>query len=159
MLAVDLTPLAPGLHELALHPEPHELDVSDETFEQIAVKLSVDYQTDRVFLRLAIEAEALLVCDRTLVPYRQRLSGSHRVLFLLPERVPEPADDDVRPLPQPGVPLDLTDVVRDTLLLALPVRRVAPGADDQPLDLVFGDEAEDVADPRWEALGALRRPS
>ena len=55
--------------------------------------------------------------------------------------------------------IDLADAVRDTLLLAVPARKVAPGAEDVEIPTVFGaPTAADGTpiDPRWEALRALQ---
>ena len=53
--------------------------------------------------------------------------------------------------------VDLTDAVRDTLLLALPARRVGPGAEDVEIQTVFGaPDGELLGDYRWGALLALR---
>jgi uncharacterized protein len=67
----------------------------------------------------------------------------------------------VRPLNPSDREIDLTDVVRDTLLLAIPQRRIAPGAEDEPIDQEFGasdDDADEEApvDPRWSALEELK---
>ena len=51
----------------------------------------------------------------------------------------------------------MTEAVRDTLVLAVPARKVAPGAEDLDLPTVFGAPAAEAAiDPRWEALRSLR---
>jgi uncharacterized protein len=69
--------------------------------------------------------------------------------------------EEVRPLDSTDREIDLTDVVRDTLLLSIPQRRVAPGAEDEPITREFGateEETDDEApvDPRWEDLKELK---
>jgi uncharacterized protein len=167
MVTLDVTPFAPGLHELTLEATPEELELDPDTFTDISVEVRLDHREDRTLVLLAPRATATLECDRTLEPFRQRVAGQHSVLFLAPEdfdrRAADPAEDDaLRRLPEPGVPLDLTAPIRDTLLLALPSRRVAPGAEDRDIPLVFGAEPEDegdLIDPRWEALRRLRDAS
>jgi len=171
MVTVDVTPLAPGLHELTLEATPDDLDLDPAAFTDITVELRLDHREDRTLVLFTALATATLECDRTLEPFQQRVAGQHSVLFLAPEDFdrrhgagapPEPEDDALRRLPEPGIPLDITDPVRDTLLLALPSRRVAPGAEDREIPLVFGDAAEgesEPIDPRWEALRRLRDAS
>lgn len=168
MLSLDLTPFEPGLHELTLTPSPEELDLDPEAFADIVVDVRLDYQEDHALVLLTVQATATLECDRTLEMFRQQISGRHDVLFLVPHemersRVPEDeaseGDDDVYELPEPGVPLDLTAPVRDTILLSLPIRRVAPGAEDREIPLVFGALTRDDGEPldaRWEALRRLK---
>ncbi len=100
------------------------------------------------------------MCDRTLVSYDEPVAGDYAMLYVT-QREAEPADeslDDVIELAPDEEEIDLTEAVRDTLLLALPHRRVAPGADALELPTQFGAPAEgdDVADPRWDALRQLR---
>jgi uncharacterized protein len=168
MLRLDITPLEPGLHEFTLTPSAEDLNLEPEAFSDITVEVRLDHGPSRTMVFLATRATATLECDRTLEMFQQRVSGRHAVLFLAPEELTQRGeegadnDDEIRPLPDPGVPLDLTDPVRDTLLLALPARRVAPGAEDRELPLTFGaltDEAGETIDPRWEALRRLRDDS
>src|SRR5690606_37846589 len=82
------------------------------------------------------------------------------VLFVPPDQLPMGTDDDdVQPLLDDATALDLTDAVRDTLLLALPLRRVAPEAEDAEIPTSFGaptDAEGNPVDDRWEALRRLR---
>lgn len=160
MLGIDLTPYQPGLHEATLTPSAASVGLEPETFDDVVVDVRLDLEEDRALVAFTARATATLVCDRTAVTFEQPVEGRYAVLFVLPERLDVLDDaDDVRPLPPPGAALDLTDAVRDTLLLALPARRVAPGAEDEELPVTFGaerDEDGDVIDPRWEALKKLR---
>lgn len=160
MLGIDITPLAPGLHELTLEPSAEALDLDPELFEDVRVEVRLDHEQDRTLVGFTAYATATLICDRTAVPFQHPVEGSYAILFVLPEQLDGLSEEeDVRALPQPGAELDITDPVRDTLLLALPVRRVAPGAEDEDIPVTFGVEpSEDgpAIDPRWEALKKLR---
>lgn len=164
MLGIDTAPLPPGLHELTLTPSAEEAELDPEMFADITVDVRLDHEEQRDLVAFTARATATLECDRTLKPFEQAVSGSYAVLFVLPEHLDryttdEAADEDIRPLPEPGAALDITTPVRDTLLLALPTRRVAPGAEDEELQVQFGaltDTDGDPMDPRWEALKKLR---
>lgn len=160
MLRIDLAPLSDGLHHLELEPAAEALDLDPDTFSDIRVQVVLDYRNGRALVTLHVTGVAVLECDRTLATFAQGLDGSYRVLFVPPDfGHPREADDEVGEvrLLEPGThEIDLTGAVRDTLLLAVPVRKVAPGADDVELPTRFGAEADTPAvDPRWEALRAL----
>jgi uncharacterized protein len=162
MLGINITPLKPGLHEVALTPSAEALGLDPEVFSAVTVDARLDHDQDRTFVAFTARATATLVCDRTAVTFEQPVEGTYAVLFVLPERLGDlgdAGDDDVRPLPPAGAELDITDAVRDTLLLALPSRRVAPGAEDEDLPVSFGAERDEdgaIIDPRWAALQKLR---
>jgi uncharacterized protein len=164
MLPVDLSPLSNGQHDLVLTPEPEALDLDPEAFSDIEVHARLDYhnydvQHRRLVVRLGASATARLECDRTLAPYEERISGEHTALF---SATADPEDEEVTLLGPDEQAVDLAEAVRETLLLALPMRRVAPEARDLPIDTTFGahtDPDGTPIDPRWEALRSLRNPS
>ena len=159
MVRIDLKPLKNGPHEFDWEPDPESLGLDPADFRDIRLHVRLDVQPENVFVRLVVTGVATLVCDRTLVPYDEPEAGNFAVLYVSSSGA-EPQDEtleDVIELAPDEEEIDLTEAVRDTLLLALPHRRVAPGADALELPLRFGAPAEDDAmDPRWDALRRLR---
>ena len=153
MLEVRLASLKPGRHTLTFHPSAEELLLDPAEFREVAVDVRLDYEPNQVYVELAARAMATLECDRTLVSFEQPVEGRYAMLFTATEGGEEAAD--VQPLPPDAEALDLSEAVRDTLVLALPARRVAPGAEEKPLQTQYGallgDDGEPI-DPRWEAL-------
>ena len=160
MLSIDLVPLSEGIHHLELTPEAVALDLEPETFKDVHVDVVLDYRDDRALVSLHAAAVAALECDRTLQPFEQAIEGDYRLLFVSTDFARRIAADDddieeVRELDPTERKLDLTDAVRDTLLLAVPTRKIAPGAEDLEIQTTFGG-GEATIDPRWEALRQLR---
>jgi uncharacterized protein len=186
---IDLSSLEPGVHHITRTVEAEALereafdeaaggderDVSesesggtlnpvteDVTFGPVQVEAVLDYQPDEALVTFQARTTATLTCDRTLRRFEKPLEGHYAILFAAPGRsAPDQSDDhdELRELPPGARHLDLTGAVRDTLLLAIPQRKVAPGAEDEEIDTVFGepDRAEDEpADPRFEKLRTLR---
>lgn len=155
MLSVRITSLKEGIHHVDLHPEASALDLDPDVFQNVHVEARLDRRTDRILVMLTARATATLVCDRTLKPFEQPLEGTYDVLFAPPE-IAE-GDEEVRVLLPADQEIDLTEPARDTLLLAIPARCVAPGAEDEALPERFGaPSGDDAIDPRWEALRKLR---
>jgi uncharacterized protein len=157
MVAINIATLKEGAHDFVLEPEAVDLDLDPERFEDIRVDARLDYFDGRIVVNLRAAATATLECDRTLQLFKQRLGGKYTMLF---EPAGEPTSDDaefqdVRSLDPWDREIDITDAVRDTLVLSIPARCVAPGAEDLEIRTQFG-EAENEIDPRWEALAKLR---
>ena len=162
MLTIDISSLSEGIHHLKFTPSATEVDLDPTTFEDIRVEAELQYHMDRILVKLTVNAIAELTCDRTLRPYDQAVEGHYSLLFGPPSMVGKEGDEfeEVRPLTPSDQEIDLTDVVRDTVLLSLPQRRVAPGAEDEEIDREFGtpedEEESDAIDPRWSELRKLR---
>ena len=158
MFRVRIASLPDGLHQETHHPTADDLGLDPETFSDVEVDLRLDVAERRVLAAYTVRATARLECDRTLALYDQPVEGDHAVLFTAD--APAAAadeDDDVRPLPEDATDLDLTASVHDTLLLALPLRRVSPAAEAAEIPSQFGGPSDDEpADDRWAALQALR---
>ena len=160
---IDLTSLSTGIHHLELSPSAEQANLDPSTFEDLHVDVVLQYHRDRILVKLHTTAAAELTCDRTFQPYYEDLEGTYNVLFGPPSMVGQEGEefDEVRPLEPSDREIDLADVVRDTLLLAIPQRRIAPGAEDEPIAREFGateekaDEEEPV-DPRWSDLKELK---
>lgn len=158
MLLVHLTSLREGIQEQQFTPAPEEVDLDPAVFADVHVDLRIDATARRILIDLDASATAHLTCDRTLVPFTLPVSGTHQLLYTT-EADSEATDDaevHVYPLSPGDRTLDLTEAVRDTLVLALPLRRIAPEAENVDLNLRYGTPAEeDAIDPRWAALKKL----
>jgi len=164
MLTVDLTSLSPGIHHVSFAPTAEEAGLDPNTFSDIRVEAELQYHRDRLLVKLRAAATAELTCDRTLKPFEQPVVGNYNLLYGPPSMVGQEGEEfeEVRPLNASDTEIDLTDITRDTLLLALPQRQIAPDAPDEPVEQSFGPSAEEKdnssspADPRWSKLEELR---
>ena len=157
MLRIDIRPLKPGVHEFEWEPPADALELDPGVFRDLHVRARLDYHPAHIYVTMHTRATAHLVCDRTLVDFTQEVSGEYRVLYSSDEAVNDDAsDDNVRFLAPDEDEIDITEVVRDTFMLSLPYRRLAPGAESKEIPLRFGapDPSSEI-DPRWEALRDL----
>jgi uncharacterized protein len=157
MVRIELATLRPGVNELSVTPSPESLDVDPDVFSDVRVALELDVAKDKIVVRYSTLAVAHLVCDRTAQPFTQDVEGSHLVLFSTDE--PSAAEDDTydaRVFAESDRYLDVTEEVRDTLVLSLPTRRIAPGAEDVVIPTRFGGGEDEGTDPRWDELKKLQ---
>lgn len=151
---VPIASLSDGVHVDAFQPSAADLDLDPEVFSGIEVDVHLNVSDRRILAMFDARATARLECDRTLEMYGQPIEGSHAVLFVPPEAASEADDDDdeVRILAEADTDIDLTEPVRDTLLLAVPLRHVSPAGEALDLQTSFGD---DDRDSPWAALRTL----
>ncbi len=133
-------------------PAAKDLDLDPGVFSEIKVDIALFSIAGKRRLQIQARAMAALECDRTLRPFTLPIAGTHVLELLAPGEAFD-ADGDVEPL---FVALgqdivNLTVAVRDTLLLAIPARKVAPDAEKSELQTVFGASGKHI-DWRWETL-------
>lgn len=154
-LLIDLSSLELGNHDFSLEPSADDLDL-DTRFSDITVNAVVSITGSQVIIQIDASATVALVCDRTLVPFDSEVAGSSVVVGKSEADDDGDQFDDVVTISADQI-VDISGVVRDTLLLAVPTRAVAPGADEEEIKTVFSDDNDNEAiDPRWEGLKKLR---
>jgi uncharacterized protein len=127
----------------------------------IAIDARFESVMDGVLVTATIDVAVAAECGRCLDPVELRVDAPVQELFSY-ERDPE--DDEA--LTVDGDVVDLEPVVRDAVVLALPINPLCepdcPGlcatcgarmADVEP------DHAHDEVDPRWAALALLKEPN
>lgn len=109
---------------------------------------------------LRVDGTLELVCDRSLDRFTMAVDGRYTVLFK-DDAVEEVEDEQtaIRRLNVSGNELDLRRDVRDTILLAVPIRALHPryldrDGNESPFESPVSGEP--ASDPRWEALNVLK---
>lgn len=161
MVYIDISTLSDGLHEIDMRPTADELEIDPEVFSSIAAIIRLDVTDRQILCRIEARADAELVCDRTLEPFIEPVSGQFTTVFTKDADEVTSGDDEIVLLDPSASRIDVTEMVRDTILLSVPLRKVAPAAREKELQLQYGGPPEDgdAIDPRWEALRKLKTGS
>jgi uncharacterized metal-binding protein YceD (DUF177 family) len=124
-------------------------------FERLHASIKVDF---------LVEGSAQLICDRSLESFEFPISKSYSVIF----RVEHDGDEEdeftaSRKLDLNKNLIDLSDLIRETIMLEIPIKKLHPRFFDEDgnptqYEANFGavEHAED--DSRWEALKKLNQP-
>jgi uncharacterized protein len=96
----------------------------------IQVTVVLTKSLTEIIAELDVKTDAVLECDRCLKALLKPIHGDYRIYFLLTADALTSAagENDVRTLSKNDAYIDLTDDVRETLLLALPIRNVCEEA-------------------------------
>lgn len=137
-------------------PDAEDLDLDPEMFSALGVTVNQDHGSDKRLLRIQAEAVVNLTCDRTLRVFSKKIQGQHELAIVNSDKpAGNEAEADHVVLQPFQTKIDLTAAVRDTLLLAVPVRKVAPEAENLVIPTVYG--APDEPEPAyWDALNKLK---
>lgn len=176
-LKIDTRSRKKGVYQFDFSPSAEALDLDPSVFRDIVVTGSVSIASSGTVVRFTASAVAILECDRTLVDFDQPISGDfdglvadatdydesvsgkdrqesgEKLAGANPVDSLQSGDADLVPMFEGVIVLD--DVVRDTLMLAVPMRKVSPEAAALEMKLEYGKEEEEEIDPRWEALRRL----
>lgn len=92
----------------------------------IHVKVVLNKTTSEIVADIAVETTVQLECDRCLAPIQKDLKGQYKVFYLMNHAERQDMDDEdaVRQFDRNTVEIDLTEDVRETLLLSIPMKNV-----------------------------------
>lgn len=116
-----------GVHHIRESVEPAELDLDSATFAApINVSITLDRHDPYLEFDIVVRSNIRSQCDRCLIDYDWELTNTGPMLYVL-GRLPsgEAVDDPgIGYLPARASDVDLTQDVRDMILLALPGKRL-----------------------------------
>lgn len=164
LIEIRLAGLPSGVHEFDFSCTAGEFNdpvIDSSGFSgNIAVKVVADRSEHEVAVTVTTEVPAMMSCDLCLAPVAMVLKGFYRVYYIFDqERVPDADNADEYRLTDRNTPsIDLTEDVRETLLLSIPMKVTCTG---NPDCRIYRSEKDDEAGPdsgsSWhESLGKLK---
>lgn len=122
---------------------------------QIFITVTLTKAMTEIVVELSVKTIATLQCDRCLAPISKKLSGDYRILFLKSADAEKDCDDDdVRVLSKNETHIDLTRDVRETLLLAVPMKNVCQegtcAENDAPIAREFAQTHDKAVGSDWQ---------
>lgn len=124
MVRIPIVHLSEGWHRMRLAHSVGELELAESPFRgQVEIEIQIERQGRQYLVLFETAAEAELCCDRCLEVYTERLVGTYSIFFAPEEPVRLPAEE-FRLLRAGDRELDVTDDVRQTVLLSLPLKQL-----------------------------------
>lgn len=173
MVLVPIQGMVDGTRTIDLAVTVDEVDgLSSDFVGTVVVEGAISRHGNRFTIAAELRATARLVCDRSLEVYDEAmvvdldLAVVVDTALALQQQGMELADDDVLAIRDDDKAIDVTDVIRQELVVHLPMRRIAPAYRDKDFDALFPERAStddatpssDDVDDRWAALKRLRNP-
>lgn len=174
MIGVDISGMRDGQHVIETeHPVSSISGLGHEYTGTIYINGSVVRRGPSFTVIVTCEANAHLVCDRSLEEYDEPISIDLDLDFVTDSSLastqqqnPDALDEEVvRAIRDEDNNIDLTEDIRQELTIALPMRRVSPKYRDKALEEIFptiadkdeNSPVDETPDGRWEALRKLKR--
>ncbi|NTW68533.1 MAG: DUF177 domain-containing protein [Chlorobiaceae bacterium] len=165
LIEIPLAGLEQGTHEFDFTCAPidfKDLQLTEAGFTgMINVRAMVEKSEREARVTVETSATADFTCDICLSPASKALAGSYRIYYVFgehPEAV-QSAEEDYRIIESNATTLDISEDVRETLLLSIPMKVTC--SDNPECRLYRSDDADEIADDEeatsWqESLGKLK---
>ncbi len=164
MFKLYIANLQDGVHTQEYIIQPAELSLSDEECfgQDLRIRLEIEKVGRNLFIIAKLTAPLSLICDRCAEPYTGLLDEAYRMLFTSDPDMANDEDESTFLIQDTADEIDLTEPLRETVLLAVPLKRLCR---PECLGLCSHCGANlntepcscktEQTDPRWEKLKSL----
>lgn len=163
-MKISLIGLAEGVHRLHFEEQLASCGITDHPnlLNPVHIEVDLERRAASLFLRNRIETVGRFHCDRCLKEVEVTITDSGRVIFSNDEELLALTEDEVHPLERDAREVDITEDLRDMLLLAIPSKILCAetckglcphcGVDLNTETCLCGVRP---IDPRWQVLQKL----
>lgn len=163
-MKIQIAGLSEGVHEYHFDTPASEVGLGEQ-FSDVHTDIVLDKTSNQITLEAVIHTTASFVCDRCTAPFTSRLDPSYRMHYIWDQEDAGRYDiAEVQVLAPGSTIIDMTEDVRQTVLVAVPLKLLCR-EDCLGLcphcgkDLNEGpcDFRPEEGDSRWDKLRALRQ--
>jgi uncharacterized protein len=164
-IKIFISQLSNGLHEYHFSCESDTIGLDGNFTGKVDVDAVLDKTTHQIYLKTVVRARGLFQCDRCVEEFEQPISSSYNMFYVFdePEIDKYPAEE-VQYIRHDTVYLDITDDVRQMILLSVPLKLLCR-EDCKGLCPHCGTNwnrqsckcKEDAHDSRWDGLKKLMK--
>ena len=164
-MKISISNLSEGVHTYHFSAEPENLGLGESFTKHVSLDITLEKASREVFLKVEAVAPGRFVCDRCVDEFDREVVAAYRMVYVYDEREKGGYDDDeVHVIHEATSVIDISDDIRQFLLLAVPLKLLCS---DQCTGLCprCGKNRNrggcscklEEADPRWENLQNLSK--
>jgi uncharacterized protein len=164
-MKIQVGGLSEGVHRFHFDVPASEVGLGDE-FSGVQTNVDLDKTPNQIMLKAAIHTAADFSCDRCNAPFTSPLDSGYRMHYIWnQEDVGQFDVAEIQVIPQGSTIIDITEDVRQTVLIAVPLKLLCredclglcPFCGKDLNEGPCACRPEEV-DTRWEKLRALQDP-
>lgn len=124
-MKIQVGGLSEGVHEYSFRSTPAELGLTPEFREPVEVQATIEKTSRQLFLKASLRTTADVECDRCVTLIREPLASGYQMHYVWEASDAERIDPAEVQVLSPGqTVIDTADDVRQTVLLAFPLKHV-----------------------------------
>ncbi len=122
-MKINISNLSQGTHEFELSKKAVELELQEHFVGDLTAYVTLEKASRQILLRARLTSNASFQCDRCLDEFKKEISPAFQVVYVwdVQDHSAE-GDEDIRTLTSDTNIIDISDAVRDSVLLAVPLK-------------------------------------
>ena len=164
MLKIKISGLDNGTYTYDFEGDIGDISLEEPFCNKYKTKVVLSKYDDQMILEASTISDAEFICDRCLVPYKRIVDSNYKMVYLFMNEAVASADSDITYLLRNAIYIDITDDVRDYLMLAVPMKKLC-NEDCKGLCYKCGTDLnksncecrENEIDDRWNKLLEMKK--
>jgi uncharacterized metal-binding protein YceD (DUF177 family) len=154
-MQINISNLSEGVFLYDLSAESRDLDLGEEFCGIVDAHVTLAKSLNQLLLTVKVSAKGVFVCDRCAEEYEEPLKTTFNSVYSWESGEGAEDDDDFHVLEYDQNMIDISETVKEYLLLAVPLKHLC-GKPDCKIPVRKG-KSEEAVDPRWEKLKELKK--
>lgn len=122
-IQIRISELSNGLHEYHFLPPASDLGLERNFHKPIAINATMEKRGGQLYVTAEVKTSAIFECDRCVEEFEQDLAARYTKYYVFDElEIGNFSDDGVRVLSPDTHQLDLTEDMRETVMLSVPLK-------------------------------------
>jgi uncharacterized protein len=122
-MKISIANLSEGVHAFHFSAEPVHFGLGSNFDNVVTIDVTLEKTNRELLLHAEASTVGTFICDRCIDEFRQELRATYEIVYLYDERETyRYPDDEVQVIAVGTTVIDITDDVRQYLLLAVPVK-------------------------------------
>jgi uncharacterized protein len=124
-MKINISSLSEGTHDYQLSKKSEEIGLGSNFFGGVQARVTLEKVRRQLFLKAKVSAQAHVECARCLDPMDRKFDSEFRIIYVQnEEEYQEGNEDEVRILQHDTNNIDISDDVKDFILLSIPLKLV-----------------------------------
>ena len=167
-MKINISNLKDGEHIFDFKEAPEVFGIESVKLDsEVDIHVVLYKMVNQFNLKITLSGDAILECDRCLDNYRTKFGNEFELIYKYDfgndeDKEGTPEDDNFKYISPHTHTIDLTEDVRDYIILGIPMRKVPEEIDgictvcNRNIDDLLNKKEEDSTNPVWDKLKNIR---
>lgn len=152
-MQINISNLSEGVHTYDLSDEAKTLGLESNFHGMVGAKVTLEKSMNQLLLTINASVKGVFVCDRCADEFEKEIGTTFNSVYSWEQGEESEEEDDFHILKPEENMIDISESVREYLLIAVPLKLECGRTTCEIPPLPANEET--VTDPRWEQLKKL----
>lgn len=153
-MKINISGLSEGVHQYNLSSSPVEIGIDLNVIGDVTANITLEKSIHQILATVNASVKGVFICDRCADEFTDEVKTTYTMVYSWERTDETEEDDDFHILGHDDNVIDLSQSIKEYLMLAVPVKLLCKNNCEIPVHVAAEKSS---VDPRWEKLQTLLR--